>query len=116
MCAKKKHNRQQEADDLVYETLVLLRIHPANEVHTYRLNSHGAIDNSSTKSCTTPGAEQVSAYSYLLSLARLKAWEHILVQGKGNDIKREAKPVREGSQHLCVLGNIQVHFGQHGDA
>jgi len=68
----KKHKRQQQADDLVYEALVLLRIHPANEKH----------DNSSTKSFTKPGAEHVSAYSYLLCLARLKAWEHILVKGK----------------------------------
>ena len=84
--------------------------------NTYRLNSHGATDNRSAKSYTKPGAEQVSAYSYLLSLARLKAREYILVKGKRKDSKREAKPVREGSQHLCVLGNIQVHFGQHGDA
>jgi hypothetical protein len=30
---KEKHNRQQDADDLVYEALVLLRIHPAHEEH-----------------------------------------------------------------------------------
>ena len=62
MCAKKKLKRQQEADDLVYEALVLLRIHPANEERTYRLKAHGAIDNNSTKSCTKPGAEQVSLF------------------------------------------------------